>query len=341
MSWLPQDPPPHPGGSSWHPEGPPDPHRADPSHPAGAAGPTAFGTGTPGPGGPAPYRLPQGPLTPRRRRRRRPSVGFLVLVAALVFAGFQLQDRYPIHVGSLADVVAGRGPLIAVRPADFPPPGVDETAARLLDVPQVWTEDPNHAFIELQDLPDGTTGPVRWSPCRSIRYVVNTAGAPDGFAEVVAAEVARLSTATGLLLVDGGGTDEVPTANRAAYQPDRYGDRWAPVLIGFADLAEIYPDVPAAGIASSVSAQDPTTGLTHYVSGSVLLDRTLRDAPWYAGAPAYVPVLRHELGHLVGLDHVADRGQVMNTLTRTAVDYGDGDRSGLAVAGSGPCAPGL
>ena len=35
------------------------------------------------------------------------------------------------------------------------------------------------------------------------------------------------------LLVAGGLTSETPSVQRGNYQPDRYGDRWAPVLLGW------------------------------------------------------------------------------------------------------------
>ena len=51
--------------------------------------------------------------------------------------------------------------------------------------------------------------------------------------------------------VSDGVTDEQPAPERPAYQPDRYGDRWAPVLIGFADAAHV-PTLEGtiAGVAS-------------------------------------------------------------------------------------------
>ncbi|MEZ5349995.1 MAG: matrixin family metalloprotease [Microthrixaceae bacterium] len=54
-------------------------------------------------------------------------------------------------------------------------------------------------------------------------------------------------------------------------------------------------------------------------------------------------VIQHELGHLVGLDHVADASQLMYTEGNPAQagDWGTGDLVGLNVLGSQPCAPEL
>ena len=46
------------------------------------------------------------------------------------------------------------------------------------------------------------------------------------------------------------------------------------------------------------------------------------------------------LPHVVGLDHVQDKGELMYPETQTSVtDYQPGDRRGLALLGSGPCTP--
>ena len=48
----------------------------------------------------------------------------------------------------------------------------------------------------------------------------------------------------------------------------------------------------------------------------------------------------HELGHLVGLDHVTAANQLMYPQTRPGVtDFGAGDLTGLAALGRGTCLP--
>ena len=45
----------------------------------------------------------------------------------------------------------------------------------------------------------------------------------------------------------------------------------------------------------------------------------------------------HELGHLVGLGHVADQSQLMFASMVGQTGFGDGDLEGLRQVGSGPC----
>lgn len=47
----------------------------------------------------------------------------------------------------------------------------------------------------------------------------------------------------------------------------------------------------------------------------------------------------HELGHLVGLALVNDPAELMYATTGVALDYGPGDRTGLAELGRGRCTP--
>lgn len=80
-----------------------------------------------------------------------------------------------------------------------------------------------------------------------------------------------------------------------------------------------------------------------YVTGGVDLD-TEEFAPLLAspeGTAVARAVVLHELGHLLGLDHVAEAGQLMFPTTSDVLDFGDGDLTGLVQLGRGNCVPGL
>lgn len=51
--------------------------------------------------------------------------------------------------------------------------------------------------------------------------------------------IARTSAATGLVFVNEGTTDEVWAKDRDPYQPDRYGEKWAPAVIAWSNEADV------------------------------------------------------------------------------------------------------
>jgi len=102
-----------------------------------------------------------------------------------------------------------------------------------------------------------------------------------------------------------------------------------------------------AGLAGPAGAPDPSdsTGTLAWVTGQVALDAE------DLGAGLSLPggdiraraVIQHELGHLVGLDHVADPAQLMYSEGNDAQvgDWGSGDLAGLHQLGKGECLPEL
>jgi Zn-dependent protease with chaperone function len=191
-----------------------------------------------------------------------------------------------------------------------------------------------HEF--LLERSDGT--PVTYDPCHEISVVVNPHLAPPGYRSVVDQVLAELSAAAGLaFVVETYTSDEPPADPREWYQPTRYGDRWSPVLIAWA-TADDFPDLEStvAGFGGSATIADAISGELWYISGAAVID-----APQLNGnLEATRAVLLHELGHVLGLDHVDDASQLMYPETRP--ENGSlqaGDRAGLAVIGAGDCAP--
>jgi hypothetical protein len=182
--------------------------------------------------------------------------------------------------------------------------------------------------------------PTRWNPCAPIRYVVNASLAPDGSIADVHEAIGRISAATGIVFQYEGPTDEEATAYREPIQPDRYGDRWAPVLIAWADPAT--SDIPfendrhvAAGVAVPVP---PPWFEDVYVSGWIALNAEDPNLPGFDLPGQQGPVLLHELGHLMGLGHVNTVGEIMHPSGGGVVDLGPGDLEGLRRLGaSGGC----
>ncbi len=198
----------------------------------------------------------------------------------------------------------------------------------------------DYAFLEAQR---GGCHPVRYNPCEPIHYVVNSTLAPAGVLEDLREAIGKVETATGITFVDDGPTDETASNNRTLSQA-RYGNRWAPVLIGWQSEAEnpaLAGDVVGQGGSIAVSLGD---GVRVYVTGTVSLDGPqLAEILEARNGQAMVEaVVLHELGHLVGLAHVKDSEQLMYPAAqRDVTDFAAGDRTGLTRLGSGPCVPEL
>lgn len=232
------------------------------------------------------------------------------------------------------------GDLLPASARDYPQRGYEEADARLAPAVDVALPGTSYAFQHTV-VEDGREVPVAWSPCRPVHVVVDPTGAPADFEAQVRVALDEVAVATGLVLVDDGLAVEPPSLDRASFQPGRYGDRWAPVLVGFADAATV-PDL-AGDVAGIASVQMIESGLSRnalLVTGTVYLDTELLvPAPGRTGLE-YLPVLRHELGHVVGLAHVDDPTQLMNPTTGVPT-FQSGDLTGLAELGRGDCAPGV
>jgi hypothetical protein len=297
---------------------------------------------------PVPWRA-DGP--PARRRRGR--TGLRGLLAVLLVVGGSLGAAVlagtvpwpwdpPVAAGAPAAPAPDRNaPVAAPAPTDRPTPGAGASRSPRGYPPPAPPDGGPHAFSLRQD--DGVT-PVAYDPCRVVHYATRPDGAPAGGEELVHAAVARISRATGLVFVHDGPTDEVPTTERAAFQPERYGDRWAPVLVAWqteADEPDLAGAVVGRGGSTAVSLGD---GPRVYVTGTVVLDADqfpdilgARD-----GAATAAGVVLHEFAHLVGLDHVDDESQLLHPETVPGVtDFADGDLTGLTRLGRGPCVPEL
>ncbi|MET1059996.1 MAG: hypothetical protein ABWX84_10375 [Nocardioides sp.] len=198
---------------------------------------------------------------------------------------------------------------------------------RGIDRPPADTVTGNHAFSTLQ--PDAS-GPVGYDPCRPIRITVNPDGAPPDWRDLVDTAIAHVAGPSGLRFEVVGVTGDLP---------GRILDGDAPVLVSWARLAGTgEPDGDVAGRAYSLTILD--RGHSYYATGEVTLDldRFRELAPRPDADRVLQPILDHQLGHLVGLAHVDDEGELMNRLDVGRTTWGPGDLAGLAALGRLPCA---
>jgi hypothetical protein len=197
------------------------------------------------------------------------------------------------------------------------------------------------AYRFLAHQPGRPGDPVAYDPCRTLHVVVNDALAPPGSEGLVADAATVVSAATGLRIVVDGPTDEQPARDRPLRDPPRYGRGWSPVLVAWS-TPERVPGLAGrtVGLGGSSRVADDVSGRSTYVTGTVSLD-----APFLArtmvqpGGVALVrAVVMHELGHVVGLAHVDDPGELMYADNVGQKAFGPGDLTGLAALGRGRCA---
>jgi len=310
------------------------------------------------------------PPPPRHARRRWRIPKWVTIAAAVVLVGVfgaYLIDEYqtladggpertpfddtaPLPPEGSVPAMGSEEPTVEiVRPEDWPPNPPESADAPLGAPPPVPEGGGSHAFIREQA--DGS--PVAYDPCRPIGFVIRPGGPPEGD-QLIREAVAAVSAATGLQFVDEGVTDEPPSDDRRAYQPERYGDRWAPVLFTWSDESESPrlgagqhgdPMSDPAGYAGSMAVGIDRGGEGPelvYVTGAVTLDRDDlgRMLEGVDGRNLVRAVIAHEVGHLVGLDHVDDPNQLMYPTIQTGVTaFQPGDLEGLAALGTGACFP--
>lgn len=242
-------------------------------------------------------------------------------------------------------------PSTTTADADAPPAEAGDQAPPTPEPPRqddplgtpapVVVESAAHTFSVMQA---DSSGPVAYDPCRAIRVVVNERAAPAGSDGIVAEALAEIGRATGLVFEVEGPTAEPPGDDRQPRQPDRYGDRWAPVLVAWSDPVEspaLAGDVAGTGGSTWVGAA-PNRAV--FVTGAVSLDgpqlgEQLSRPDVRSSVRA---VVMHELAHVVGLDHVDDPAELMYPSSQPGVvAFGSGDLTGLARLGRGECFPDL
>ena len=211
-------------------------------------------------------------------------------------------------------------------------------------VGQVAVVDPGSAdpgFTVWAQNDDGT--PVRWDPCTPIEVVMSAEGAPVGAVADLERALEIVAEASGLRFSLLGETAERPSAARRPFQPDRYGNRWAPVLVAWSLPGRAR--IPLRDIDRGVSipvAVGPEGDRT-YVTGQVVLGVHRNDLePGFVDREhSWGATLVHELGHLVGLGHVDDPDELMHVFPGEGpVEFGRGDLAGLRAVGAGTgCRP--
>ena len=239
---------------------------------------------------------------------------------------------------------AGTENPVDQRPSDCPAAGHADTFASGLTPDRIPGLPNGYSFTFVRG--DGCT-PVRFDPCQPVHYVTNSAQAPPTGAADVEEAFNRLARATGMTFVSDGATDEA--SRRGPYVPDRYPDRWAPILIVWNRQSGDRPNVEVVGSGFPDRVQDVLVSGSLSLNADAVVDRA-KGTPvpgGFASVPGFGAigaegvtwgrVILHELAHIVGLGHTRDRDELMypDTAEQTShtPDYRSGDREGLGYLG--------
>ena len=179
-------------------------------------------------------------------------------------------------------------------------------------------------------LPDGT--PLRYDHCHPLRVVANFTDAPANAPRALRAALDELRVA-GIAVAPLGTTtrrarDPFDREVGGLVEPD---GSYRPIVVSWPP-AHTWDATGYVGYGGSslVGVGDAT----RYVTGSVQMRPT-----WRPETARFTQLLQHELGHVIGLDHVDDTRQLMNPVigSSSPLTWGPGDRAGLAGLLDAPC----
>jgi hypothetical protein len=180
--------------------------------------------------------------------------------------------------------------------------------------------------------------PVTYNPCKTIRYELNLDQAPPGAEGTLGVAIQRIESASGLKFEYVGITDRRPLDKAPRIHVVGMAED-LPVVISWATPEE----APAlagnvAGYAGSSYITDASRP-SHFTTGQVVLDSALFAQLLQTpdGSAQARAIVMHELGHLVGLAHVDDGRELMHHENVGQLEFGPGDRAGLAILGQGHC----
>lgn len=196
--------------------------------------------------------------------------------------------------------------------------------------------------VQYLTLGNGQRVVARWNPCRTHAYKVNLASVPSATRATVLAETQAalrvLATRSGMSFTYKGATSEVPRVGSYAKQS-------ADIIIAFTTPTKtnyLYGTADARG-GNAATMMTTTSGTTStykaaIIKGFVVVNtaKLLRSyKPGFGTGVRRGNLLTHELGHVVGLNHVSNSRLLMNPIlsSYSPNGYAVGDVAGLSVVG--------
>ncbi len=244
--------------------------------------------------------------------------------------------RRLIAAGCLLGVLAGCATTDRSTRSAAGTPGTSPTAAgTTAPASPRPSPHPGYVFLDL----DASERITRWDPCAVLHYVVDPQGAPPGGMEAIRAAIGQVSTATGIRFAFDGYVAERPSLRRAELgrEPPRPGrNPFKSVLVGWYSQGEAPTGTEDDVIGYAAPLYEFNGTQRVYVSGLIGIRRDADLSSGFDGNQSVGGVLLHELGHLMGLGHSIDDGQIMYFQAghlRGPARYQAGDLAGLRELG--------
>jgi hypothetical protein len=284
---------------------------------------------------PPPLDLPPLNLPPRPDQGKRSAplfaafvLSFLVAIVLVVLAVLSFLKE-PTDLRDLA-AASSATPSSIPAATTTPSPALSPTAPTFR--PKV-----DGAFRFLEQVGDA---PVRWNPCDPVTYAVNAAGATSPVRHDLKEALRRVTRATGIEFRSVGTTSETFIH---AYQRMRYEGvvRKAELILiwvdhdGYTKILRLLRD-PRPSIAFAKTMAGLFANQDQYFGGIIVMDADATATPGFGYRYAHGSVLLHELGHIMGLDHVRDPDQLMYSGRHPNFSvsvFGAGDLEGLRQLG--------
>jgi hypothetical protein len=272
-------------------------------------------------------------LVPPRPDRPEPS-------SRPLFAAFVLATLVAVLLGVLAIVALLRAPSNA-RDLGAAVPSIASPSTPALTTSPSTTPSVRPKVDGAFRFLDRVGGsPVRWNPCDPITYAINTAGASFDVRPDVHEAIARVRRATGIEFRSVGRTNE--TFIRA-YQRMRFEGvvRRAELVVIWVDHAGYQAILkrlsdPRPSLAFAKTMRGLYADQDQYFGGLIVVDADANSGLGFGDFYAHGAVLLHELGHIMGLDHVRDPDQLMYSgrFPNFGLNhFGPGDLEGLRRVG--------
>jgi hypothetical protein len=182
-----------------------------------------------------------------------------------------------------------------------------------------------------------------WNPCKSITYAVNRQGANAAQMAALQAAIYDVEEASGFDLVYLG--EAVGSLNTDSVDPRVVGGGEAMAVFGFSNASKTPTlsggTIGIGGLGAGIDSRSaiefaPGDDFAWIVRNGFAIADTA-DLPDMQELRA---TFAHEIGHMIGLDHVSlsARDELMRPVLTSQFTFGSGDKYGLWSIGADPCA---